>query len=131
MIPGAWFDYDTATSPTTFVTQIVLAAVTAGAGAGAFVATVVAAAELLTRRAFPAHYDWWAYWRHRGAPPIARRILGGYALAAFGFAYVTLFYVATRTLLGWWVPTGSLDITLYRDDLMRHAVGPQPVVRKT
>ena len=29
------------------------------------------------------------------------------------------------------VPTGALDITLYRDDLMRHAVGPQPVVRKT
>ena len=29
------------------------------------------------------------------------------------------------------VPTGTLDITLYRDDLMRHAVGPQPVVRKT
>ena len=29
------------------------------------------------------------------------------------------------------VPTGSLDITLYRDDLMRHPVGPQPVVRRT
>ena len=29
------------------------------------------------------------------------------------------------------VPTGSLDITLYRDDLMRLAVGPQPVVRRT
>jgi pyrimidine operon attenuation protein/uracil phosphoribosyltransferase len=29
------------------------------------------------------------------------------------------------------VPTGALDITLYRDDLMRHAVGPQPVIRKT
>jgi pyrimidine operon attenuation protein / uracil phosphoribosyltransferase len=29
------------------------------------------------------------------------------------------------------VPTGSLDITLYRDDLMRHAVGPQPVLRRT
>jgi pyrimidine operon attenuation protein / uracil phosphoribosyltransferase len=29
------------------------------------------------------------------------------------------------------VPFGALDITLYRDDLMRHAVGPQPVVRKT
>src|SRR5438309_6549701 len=29
------------------------------------------------------------------------------------------------------VPTGSLDITLYRDDLMRHAVGPQPVIRRT
>jgi pyrimidine operon attenuation protein / uracil phosphoribosyltransferase len=29
------------------------------------------------------------------------------------------------------VATGALDITLYRDDLMRHAVGAQPVVRKT
>ncbi len=29
------------------------------------------------------------------------------------------------------VPTGALDITLYRDDLMRTAVGAQPVIRKT
>jgi pyrimidine operon attenuation protein / uracil phosphoribosyltransferase len=29
------------------------------------------------------------------------------------------------------VPTGALDITLYRDDLMRHPVGPQPLVRRT
>ncbi len=29
------------------------------------------------------------------------------------------------------VPSGALDITLYRDDLMRHTVGPQPVLRRT
>jgi len=29
------------------------------------------------------------------------------------------------------VPTGALDITLYRDDLTGHQVGPQPVVRRT
>ena len=29
------------------------------------------------------------------------------------------------------IPTGALDITLYRDDLMRHAIGVQPVVRST
>ena len=29
------------------------------------------------------------------------------------------------------VPTGSLDITLYRDDLMGHAAGSQPVIRRT
>jgi pyrimidine operon attenuation protein/uracil phosphoribosyltransferase len=29
------------------------------------------------------------------------------------------------------IPTGALDITLYRDDLMRHAVGAQPVVGRT
>ena len=36
-----------------------------------------------------------------------------------------------REITGHEVPTGALDITLYRDDLMRHAVGPQPVVRST
>lgn len=29
------------------------------------------------------------------------------------------------------VPVGALDITLYRDDLRRHAVGPQPMIRRT
>jgi pyrimidine operon attenuation protein/uracil phosphoribosyltransferase len=29
------------------------------------------------------------------------------------------------------VPIGSLDITLYRDDLMKTSVGPQPVIRRT
>jgi pyrimidine operon attenuation protein/uracil phosphoribosyltransferase len=29
------------------------------------------------------------------------------------------------------IPTGALDITLYRDDLRRHAVGAQPVVGRT
>ena len=36
-----------------------------------------------------------------------------------------------REITGDQVPTGALDITLYRDDLMRHAVGPQPLVRST
>ncbi len=29
------------------------------------------------------------------------------------------------------VPTGALDITLYRDDLMRTAIAAQPVIRRT
>jgi len=29
------------------------------------------------------------------------------------------------------IPTGALDITLYRDDLMRTAVGAQPIIRRT
>jgi pyrimidine operon attenuation protein/uracil phosphoribosyltransferase len=34
-------------------------------------------------------------------------------------------------ITGHTVATGALDITLYRDDLMRHPVGPQPLVRST
>ena len=51
--------------------------------------------------------------RTRGVP-IARRLAGTVA-----------------EISGHEVPTGALDITLYRDDLMRHAVGAQPVVRST
>ena len=36
-----------------------------------------------------------------------------------------------KEITGQRVPTGALDITLYRDDLMRQPVGPQPVVRLT
>jgi pyrimidine operon attenuation protein/uracil phosphoribosyltransferase len=36
-----------------------------------------------------------------------------------------------KALAGVDVPKGALDITLYRDDLMGHAVGPQPVIRRT
>lgn len=36
-----------------------------------------------------------------------------------------------ETIAGVRVPTGALDITLYRDDLRRHAAGPQPVIRRT
>ncbi len=38
---------------------------------------------------------------------------------------------ALQEITGDEVPTGVLDITLYRDDLMRHPVGPQPLVRRT
>mgnify|MGYP001080209955 FL=1 len=36
-----------------------------------------------------------------------------------------------RGITGQDVATGALDITLYRDDLMKNVVGPQPIVRRT
>ena len=38
---------------------------------------------------------------------------------------------ALKDMTGQDVPNGALDITLYRDDLMRQPVGPQPLVRRT
>jgi pyrimidine operon attenuation protein/uracil phosphoribosyltransferase len=38
---------------------------------------------------------------------------------------------ALQAITGTPVRTGALDITLYRDDLMRHTLAPQPLVRKT
>jgi pyrimidine operon attenuation protein / uracil phosphoribosyltransferase len=36
-----------------------------------------------------------------------------------------------RTITGVDIPTGALDITLYRDDLMRSPVASQPLIRRT
>ena len=71
--------------------------------------------EILERNAAPGGVDELALVgiRTRGVP-IARRLAK-----------------AIHDINGHEIPTGALDITLYRDDLMRHAVGPQPVIRRT
>ncbi len=60
--------------------------------------------------------------------------VGGLAIVGIRTRGVHIARRLARSLMeitGEAVPTGSLDITLYRDDLMRHAVGPQPLVRRT
>jgi hypothetical protein len=108
-IPSSWYGYDTATSPVVFEATIFAGALFAGALMGAIVALTLAAAEAVARDAFPAHLDWWKLWTNRGTREVAARVAGGYAVAAIGFAYVALFYVVTRHLLGWWVPSEVLD----------------------
>lgn len=108
-VPSGWYEYDTATSAAGFQGMLVFGALAAGAGMMVMVGVTLAAAEVLSRRAFPHHADWWQLWRYRGTTEVASRVLGGYAAAAFGFAYVALFYVLTRRYLGWWVPSDILD----------------------
>jgi pyrimidine operon attenuation protein/uracil phosphoribosyltransferase len=64
--------------------------------------------------------------RNRGVEDLA--IVG---IRARGVPIASRIARALHDLTGHEVPTGALDITLYRDDLMRHAVGPQPVIRRT
>ncbi|MEZ5318857.1 MAG: bifunctional pyr operon transcriptional regulator/uracil phosphoribosyltransferase PyrR [Vicinamibacterales bacterium] len=64
--------------------------------------------------------------RNRGAEDLA--LVG---IRSRGVPLANRLAAHLRDLSGVDVPTGALDITLYRDDLMRHAVGPQPVIRST
>jgi pyrimidine operon attenuation protein / uracil phosphoribosyltransferase len=62
------------------------------------------------------------------------REMGDLALVGIrtrGVPLATRLRANLRDITGQDVPVGALDITLYRDDLMRHTVGPQPVVRRT
>lgn len=108
-IPSQWFGYDTATSPLTFQLMLVTGALVIGVTTGLLTAGTLVIAEAATRAAFPHHLDWWALWKHRGTREVAARVLGGYALAAVALAYVVVFYLVTRELLGWWVPSELLD----------------------
>ena len=64
--------------------------------------------------------------RHRGIEDVA--LVG---IRTRGVPLARRIAHAIKDINGQDVPTGALDITLYRDDLMRHAVGAQPLVRKT
>jgi membrane protease YdiL (CAAX protease family) len=108
-MPGSWFSYDTAMSPSVFRAMQVLGAIVVGLLTALLVGFTLAAAEAATRQAFPMHLDWWKLWRFRGTREVANHVGGGYAVAAIAFAYVAVFYLATRTLFGWWVPSELLD----------------------
>ena len=108
-MPGGWFDYDTALSPSTFVAMLAGGALAQGAATALLGGLTLAAAEAATRDAFPGQLDWWKLWRYRGTREVAGQVAGGYAAAAIAFAYVAVFYLATRTLFGWWVPGELLD----------------------
>jgi membrane protease YdiL (CAAX protease family) len=108
-MPGSWFSYDTAMALATFRALQVLIAIFVGVSTALLVGFTLAAAEAATRQAFPRHLDWWKLWRFRGTREVATQVGGGYAVAAIAFAYVVIFYLATRTLFGWWVPSELLD----------------------
>lgn len=64
--------------------------------------------------------------RNRGMEPFA--LVG---IRARGVPLAERLAANLKSVAGLEIPVGSLDITLYRDDLMRHAVGPQPILRRT
>lgn len=64
--------------------------------------------------------------RNRGVETLA--LVG---IRARGVPLATRLARLLKDIAGVDVPIGALDITLYRDDLMRTPVGPQPVIRRT
>jgi len=109
VLPASWFTYDTAAPALVHQLMGVMTALAGGAATVMLVGLTLAAAEALTRHAFPWHADWWQLWRWRGTREVGQQVLGGYAMAAVGFAYIATFYLVTRSWLGWWVPSEMLD----------------------
>lgn len=108
-LPASWMSYDTAGSADLHQLTSIVVALVAGGLTVLLLALTLAAAEALTRHAFPWHLDWWQFWKNRGTREVAARVGGGYVAAAIGFAYVAAFYAVTRGAVGWWVPSEMID----------------------
>jgi hypothetical protein len=106
----AWMDYDTALPASGFALRQAATAI------GLFMLMTVLlsisfmAAETLSRRAFPHHYQLWRMWsRPAGA---SKDVLGytltGYLLITIFFAYEIVLYAFAHGRLGWWSPSDTL-----------------------
>jgi hypothetical protein len=109
-LPLDWMGYDTALSSAGFLARHLFSAF------GMFVFEVLmltvsfAAAESLSRKAFPNHPQLWRIWKFRNASTreILGRTLAGYLSLGFFFCYVVVVYILGTRYLGWWSPSDTL-----------------------
>jgi hypothetical protein len=109
-LPLAWWEYDTATPPAAFWLQQ-LGQVVAGAVLTALqVSLSAAAAETLSRAAFPEHPQFWQIWsRPAGASTaVLERTVVGVLLVGILLAWAVGFSMVSREWQGWWSPTDTL-----------------------
>jgi hypothetical protein len=106
---SGWYGYDTATPAAIYQAILVVSALAQGVFAAGLVGLTLVAAEAASRAAFPRHVDWWKAWSERGTREVAGQVAGGYVVACIAFAYVAAFYLITRSVFGWWVPSEILD----------------------
>jgi hypothetical protein len=123
--PLAWMNYDTAIPVSTFIAQQAAFLAAGFIGFSVFFALSFAAAETLTRRAFPNHPQFWRVWsgsERDGVPGASVEILGrtvaGYLLVSIFFAYDVVLYLVMTKVFGWWSPAEAL---VHPDVLATHA----------
>ncbi|UCG27339.1 MAG: CPBP family intramembrane metalloprotease, partial [Bacteroidales bacterium] len=109
-LPLSWFGYNTSTSASTFIGNLVLAGLLGAVGLGAVFSITFIAAEGMDREAFPNHVQLWKAWGNRsgGSLSLLGQTSAGYLFAAVIVGIDVLFYVVTKRF-GWWSPAGNLS----------------------
>jgi len=110
-LPLYWMvQYNTALSPYTFITQLMVSMISSFIFSTLFFTAVFMGAESLTRRAFGNQLQLWQL----SNPSVASSytVLGytvsAYLLVPFSLAYVVIFYLITSHYFNWWTPSSAL-----------------------
>lgn len=109
-LPLSWIDYDTATPVRVHLATQAGLLVLVSVLTVLQVALTAAAAEALTRAAFPRHPQFWRLWsREAGASrPVVGATVLGYLLIGLDLAWIVWFSKGTRDWQGWWNPSDLL-----------------------
>lgn len=109
LIPLSWFGYDTALAPSQFQIQLIVVALIGGLAILIFI-PVLAAAEGLSRAAFPEHPSLWKVfsWRAAGSREVFGAVLAAYGLCLLMSAYEVFMARFGAEHLGWWMPSSAL-----------------------
>ncbi|MFB6344923.1 MAG: lysostaphin resistance A-like protein [bacterium] len=119
-LPLSWMQYDTATAPGSFISQLILNAVSSSLLFGFLITLTFVAAEGLTRMAFGHHPRLWKLWNPdaSGSRTVMSLTLFGYALVGLYFAYNVALYGFAFEYFGWWAPSNLL----YDPNILSHYV---------
>ncbi len=109
--PLIWMNYDTALSREIFILRYAVRLAGGLLNMGVLLTVSFAAAEGLTRAAFPRHLQLWPIWSTEAAasPAVLGRTIGGYLGAGLLLAYEAALYAFAHRTLGWWTPTDTLS----------------------
>ncbi len=109
-LPLAWLNYDTALSLQSFLGSFGLRIFIQFILTLLGYSVIIAAAETLTRKAFPDHLQFWKLWTTDVAASwqMLGRAIGSYLILGFDFAFAIGLYSIASTYWGWWSPSESL-----------------------
>lgn len=108
--PSLWMYYDTAVQRSTFIINIMISFVSEFAYVAGTYGIIIAAAEALSRKAFPHHIQLWRVWQKDIASTytILGKTIGGYLAVGPFMAFVIAAYFFALRYLGWWMPSSTL-----------------------
>lgn len=108
--PTLWFEYNTALDPTVFIANTLLLMIFRFLAMWAVLSIIFAAAEALTRKAFPHQLQLSTIWQKSTAnsPTVVGQSFAGYLLVPFSLAFQAAFYVLTARYFHWWIPSEAL-----------------------
>ena len=109
-LPLSWMRYDTAISAESFLFQQIAFSFAGSLGMALLLTLSFAAAEGLSRKAFPQHLQLWKVWTGEVASTsgVLGRTVAGYLLVGVFFAYEVALYFFSGSFLGWWTPSDAL-----------------------